>query len=69
MDVRLDRVLRPRLKFLHQYDFGTTTELSLKVVSQFEAAKGTKKIRLLARNLPPTIPCDECEASRKWQGV
>ena len=61
MNVRLDRVLLPKLKFSHEYDFGSSTELSLKVVSQIEATAGAKQIRLLARNLPPKIACDECD--------
>jgi hypothetical protein len=34
MDVVLDDVLRPKMKFLHEYDFGTTTELVLRVVAE-----------------------------------
>jgi len=62
MDIRLDRVLRPGLKFFHRYDFGSTTDLQLKVVSRFDTTGGGKSVRLLARNLPPAIPCDECAA-------
>ena len=41
MSTRLDEVLRPGLKFQHEYDFGTTTNLTLKVVAEREGkAKG-----------------------------
>jgi len=62
MDIRLDRVLRPGLKLFHQYDFGSTTDVQLKVVSRFDTTGGGKSVRLLARNLAPAIPCDECSA-------
>ncbi|ODS35044.1 MAG: hypothetical protein A7316_04550 [Candidatus Altiarchaeales archaeon WOR_SM1_86-2] len=59
MDVILDRVIAPGMKFIHEYDFGTTTELDLKVVSEREGAiEGG--IQLLARNDPPEIICGKC---------
>ena len=59
MDARMDRVLTPGMKFIHEYDFGTTTELDLKVVSEREGAM-EGDIQLLARNDPPEITCGEC---------
>lgn len=60
MDVELKDVLRPRLKFLHDYDFGTTTRLGFKVLSYREGEIRGKKVQLLARNNPPLIFCDVC---------
>ncbi len=60
MDFELKDVLRPRLKFLHDYDFGTTTRLGLKVLSYREGEIRGKKVQLLARNDPPMIFCDVC---------
>ncbi len=74
MDAGLGEVLRPRMKFFHEYDFGTTTELALKVISMAEGPVGRntaqrsgrsgqpagKGVRLLARNDPPPIPCNSC---------
>jgi hypothetical protein len=60
MDVPLSEVLRPGLKFHHEYDFGSTTHLVLKVVSEEESALKGKAVRVLARNEPPAIPCDKC---------
>lgn len=59
MDAALDDVLSPGIKFYHEYDFGTTTELTLKVVSEQECEMG-KPIHLLARNEPPLISCESC---------
>jgi hypothetical protein len=58
MNVRLDKVLEQGMKFFHEYDFGSTTHLILKVVSE-EESEG-KDIQVLARNEPPPIPCDSC---------
>jgi hypothetical protein len=60
MDVMLDEVLRPKIKFLHEYDFGTTTELVLRVVAERESEIKKKSIRVLARNDSPSITCDSC---------
>lgn len=60
MDVVLDDVLRPKMKFLHEYDFGTTTELVLKIVAERENEIKGKSIKLLARNVPPGIVCESC---------
>ena len=60
MDFALKEVLRPNLKFTHDYDFGTTTTLELKVLSQREGEMRGPKVQLLARNDPPLIFCDVC---------
>jgi len=60
MDVVLGKVINPRMKFYHEYDFGTTTELKLRVVSEREGEFKGKSIRLLARNNPPMITCGSC---------
>jgi len=58
--VALGNVLEPRLKFTYEYDFGTTTHLALKVVSEREGEMKPKSVRILARNDPPPIPCESC---------
>ena len=60
MDVRLYSILKPGLKFHHEYDFGTTTDLRLKVISEGERSEQRKDINVLARNFRPVIPCYEC---------
>jgi hypothetical protein len=62
MDVALGEVLRPKMKFSYQYDFGSTTPLTLNVVSEREGKKPKKPVRLLARNDPPAVPCGVCGA-------
>lgn len=58
--IALEEVLRPGLKFYHEYDFGSTTELTLKVVSTREGELKSDPIQLLARNEPPLTPCNAC---------
>lgn len=60
MNVPLGEVLRPRLKFHHEYDFGTTTTLTLKVVSEYEGEAKGKSVQILARNEPPPVVCEKC---------
>lgn len=60
MNIPLSKVLIPKLKFYHEYDFGDTTELVLKVVSEHEMAFEGKPIKILARNEPPQIFCNVC---------
>ncbi len=60
MDIVLGDVLCPKARFFHEYDFGTTTEIVLKVVAEGESEIKVKGIRLLARNNPPAIACESC---------
>lgn len=61
MSVPAGRVLSVGMKFGHEYDFGSTTELELKVVGMIEGATPGGKIQLLARNDPPEITCEVCD--------
>jgi hypothetical protein len=60
MKARLDTVLSPGIKFYHEYDFGSTTHLMLKVVSQERQQIESRDIVILARNEPPSYPCMSC---------
>ncbi len=46
--------------FTHEYDFGSTTYLKLKVVGEREGRIGGKPLRLLARNDAPVWECAVC---------
>lgn len=58
--VPLVKVLRPGLLFFHEYDFGSTTVLQLKVLSEQNGDISKKKVKLLARNNPPSTRCSSC---------
>jgi hypothetical protein len=61
MNVELGEVLEPGLEFSHEYDFGSSTYLSLKVVEVREgAAPEDEPIRILARNELPELQCETC---------
>lgn len=56
----LGEILQPRMRFYYEYDFGSTTELTLKVISEESGAVKGKSVKLLARNEPPAINCVTC---------
>jgi len=60
MRVRLDKVFSPGQSCSYEYDYGTTTELKLRVIAEREVETKGKAIQVLARNTPPVILCDEC---------
>lgn len=60
MDVKLGKVLNVGDSFRHEYDFGSTTELTLKVAGERESSSASHDIEILAQNEPPAIPCSEC---------
>ncbi len=47
-------------KFLHEYDFGTTTECLLTIVGATTRSPQKNAVRLLARNVPPRLVCSSC---------
>lgn len=60
MQVPLDQVLHAGQNCSYEYDFGSTTELTLKVISEREVPAKKKVIEVLARNSLYFIPCDVC---------
>jgi hypothetical protein len=70
MDVPLGDLLESGTEFTHEYDFGTTIELSIRVVGvgsgdtggAHAQKHGYRVIRVLAQNESPEIPCDACSA-------
>jgi hypothetical protein len=60
MNVKLGTVLDVGKQFKHEYDFGSSTDLKIKVVSEFYGKKRKKSVKLLARNHQPDIQCACC---------
>lgn len=60
MQGRLGELLRPGTTFSHEYDFGTTTECTLKVIAEREGRGTGNTVPLLARNDPPSMTCGSC---------
>lgn len=61
MNTQLGKLLGPGVRFYHEYDFGTPTELALKVSSERKGFTDGKSIRVLARNDAPEFICDSCD--------
>ena len=62
MSMPLGSALRRGLDFMYEYDFGTTTELALKVLSVRRGAWNDDRelVKIMARNVSPVIPCASC---------
>jgi hypothetical protein len=70
MNVRLGDVLTPALRFSYRYDFGSSTDLTLKVVSErMGVARRDEPIQILARNDPLDLRCDHCGKPAAWVDV
>jgi len=69
MKVKLGDVLKEREVFTYDYDFGTTTTLTLRVISTraTPAQQGKNQITIQARNDPPEISCDRCDSKKATQ--
>jgi hypothetical protein len=62
MGSRVGDVFEMGPKLSYEYDFGSTTALSLKMVGEREGpVKKAGEVSLLARNDPPNILCGMCE--------
>ena len=60
LDIPLQAVLEPGMTFTHSYDFGSTTELKLRVAAKGAATVKRGRIEIQARNRPPSFPCKDC---------
>lgn len=60
MEESLSGVLQPGKRFYYDYDFGSTTKLTLKVLGFIEPVLDPDDIHLLARNDLPEIACRQC---------
>ena len=60
MDVTLEDVFAPGTTCTYAYDFGTTTELTLRVVGERLGPRQRQAVQVLARNTPPVFSCVAC---------
>ena len=60
MDVTLENVCAPGTTCTYAYDFGTTTELTLRVVGARLGPRQRQAVQVLARNTPPVVACVAC---------
>lgn len=70
MNYKIKNILSVGDEFSYEYDFGSTTELQLKVEKYRTGEKKSDKIIILSRNNPPKILCSNCEKNKaKWVEV
>jgi hypothetical protein len=61
VEKEVGNLFKPGMKLSYDYDFGSTTRLSIKVVGEREGrVVKPNDVHLLARNDPPHIPCGRC---------
>jgi hypothetical protein len=60
MNYKIDKILSTGMKFSYEYDFGSTTYINLKVISDKPGILKDSEILVLARNEQPFIPCYHC---------
>jgi len=53
-------------KFIHEYDFGSTTETLITIVGATVRKPQKATVRLLARNVAPEFSCAKCGSSAKF---
>jgi len=61
MDNKLIKVIEPGMSFQHEYDYGSTTTLTITVLDHYKAPAKREKVTVLSRNHPVQYVCDECE--------
>jgi hypothetical protein len=66
MDVELGEILGKGSRFQHTYDFGTSTELKLRVVDERQGRIGGESVRLLSQNEAPVWECEVCGEDASW---
>lgn len=71
LDVSLEKVLKVGQKFSYEYDFGSSTDLTLKLSSEREGVfqdqdEDEDTIEILARNIEPVMVCKMCGKPAKF---
>lgn len=60
MNYSLKKVLSEGMVISYEYDYGSSTDLSIKVLGYLDGMKQKEKIIILSRNNPPQIMCSHC---------
>ena len=66
MNVELGEILSKGSRFQHTYDFGTSTELKLRVVDERQGRIGGESVRHLSQNEAPVWECEVCGENASW---
>lgn len=60
MNIKIHKILGPGMVFKYEYDFGTTTELRLKIVDSIFWGNERGEISMVGMNNKPDAVCSEC---------
>lgn len=66
MKAPLAEVLKVGSAFRYEYDFGSTTDLGLKVLWNRQGKAGRGGVTVWARNEAPVLTCASCKATAQW---
>jgi hypothetical protein len=66
MKVKLGKILNKGTRFRHTYDFGTSTELTLRVVDERQGRAVGETVRLLSQNEAPVWECEVYGEEASW---
>lgn len=66
MNAKVGDALSTGIRFEHVYDFGTSTELKLRVAGEREGGIGREPLRVLSRNEAPVWSCEVCGEEAAW---
>ena len=74
MEAKLYKAVQPGVEATHEYDYGSTTDLVLRMFGTHEAALADAGVRILARNAPQDVRCVECKKQATiveagWNGL
>ncbi len=61
MNIELKHILAKGMQFEHEYDFGSTTTLTLKVFTYRIGNRQKDNLMIMSRNKPIEILCTECD--------
>lgn len=68
MNHKVEDIFIPGVELCYQYDFGSTTELSIRALDNYLGTTNVKnRIQIITRNAQPIIPCDECSVKPATQ--
>ncbi len=66
MSARVDPLFVPGIEISYEYDFGTTTELTIRVIDIRQGKWQGKPIFLMARNKLMDLQCANCSKPAEW---
>lgn len=65
MSSSISRVLDEGIQFTHEYDYGTTTHLTLNMADK-RKGQPLESIKIMARNYDPHFECAACDKQAEW---